>query len=860
MTKLRPEQVKAELAKRVLARRHLLHFTKATYPNYDAGWVHEDICARLTKFSQDVEAKKSPRLMLLLPPRHGKSELASIRLPAFHIGKNPDHGVINVGYNMDLPMIFSRKVRDIFRDPSYKAMFPDAVLNPDSQATEAWQTTQGGGFICAGVGGGITGKGCFFLESPVDTPDGMRPIADLRPGDVVYGYDHRARKVIATKVLAVSAARHERGTKYYAGVRCTSDHPLYVPGAGYIAAEEIVARELPVLRRSDAEGVGEMRRVPAEAVQPGGSYSLPVLSGEESVPRQCLPPVFHYTRHGVAPATDVRALSGRIYAPCGRAGETRTPWGRKLHVLRSSLLQGLAERTRWSAAWLLRMVFRSADKARPEKILFENVLRRDADRTGGAGSVYENVAEGENRHVIEGRAHMCPDWGAQIAGSTPHRPQPGEQRSGESHIFIEEGARVLSFSGERSARDITHLVERDGYETVYDIQTATGNLFVGGILAHNCHILIIDDPIKNQEEADSISVRDKLWDWYQSTAYTRLAPGGGVLCIETWWNDDDLAGRLQNIARTDPDADQFQVVKYPALSTEWEYKVFPSWDIIRSERELTEAEVKERASGPVDKVELLRPIDTALHEERYPTAAIKRIRSNLQPRIWSALYQQNPVPDEGLYFPKENFKYVPILPALENCRLVTAWDFAIGVKQQNDWTVGATLAQFPGDKVFIVDVHRMKGDTFEIVEAMIETAQRWKRSTTGVDYTIAVEDGQIWRSIEPVFKKAMTSHRAFVPYETCKPFTDKLVRARPLQALMQQGVVYWPETAPWTTQAVGEMLRFPGGAHDDVVDAMAWAARVITARPAPRIPEPKKPPSWKDQFRRATGGKSYMTS
>ena len=152
-----------ELARRTLARRSLLHFTSQTLPGYQPGWVHHDIAARLQRFSQEVTEKKSPRLMLLVPPRHGKSELASIRLPAWHIGHNPEHGVINAGYNLDLPMIFSRKVRGLLRDPQYQAMFPDARLDPETQATEAWMTDKGGGFIAAGVGGGLTGKGANIL-------------------------------------------------------------------------------------------------------------------------------------------------------------------------------------------------------------------------------------------------------------------------------------------------------------------------------------------------------------------------------------------------------------------------------------------------------------------------------------------------------------------------------------------------------------------------------------------------------------------------------------------------------------------------------------------------------------------------
>ena len=152
-----------ELASRVLARRNLIHFIKRLYPSYKAGWVHEDIARRLEKFSAAVTEEKSPRLMLLMPPRHGKSDLASIRFPALHLGHHPEHEVINCGYNLDLPMKFSRKVREIARDPSFVALFPACSLDAQSQSAEAWNTTLGGGFTAAGVGGGITGKGAHIL-------------------------------------------------------------------------------------------------------------------------------------------------------------------------------------------------------------------------------------------------------------------------------------------------------------------------------------------------------------------------------------------------------------------------------------------------------------------------------------------------------------------------------------------------------------------------------------------------------------------------------------------------------------------------------------------------------------------------
>jgi len=295
----------------------------------------------------------------------------------------------------------------------------------------------------------------------------------------------------------------------------------------------------------------------------------------------------------------------------------------------------------------------------------------------------------------------------------------------------------------------------------------------GGITGKGAHLLIIDDPIKNQEEADSALVRDKLWDWYQSTAYTRLAPGGGVLVIQTCWSDDDLAGRLQQAMRKGAEFDQFEIVKYPAISEQWEYRDDSNPDvpgpIIRSPTAL-DLSLPDNAG-----LTLLRPIDFCLHEARYSTEALKRVRANMQPRIWSALYQQNPVPDEGLYFRKEFFRFAD-QPALDNVRIFTAWDFAIGTKQVNDWTVGTTMALTPDDDLFVLDVHRMKGDALEIVEAMLNVAGRFGADPT-VGYTLGVENGQIWLTLKPFLDRRMRERRLFLPIEVMKPLTDKELAA-----------------------------------------------------------------------------------
>lgn len=518
-----------QFAHRELVRRRMVAFASDFIPRYNPGWVHHDICQRLEKFSQAVVEGRSPRLMLLVPPRHGKSALASIAFPAWHLGKNPTHEIINVGYSLDLPMKFSRQVREIVRETPYQALFPEMRLNAESQSVEEWMTTKGGGYKAAGVGGGITGKGA--------------------------------------------------------------------------------------------------------------------------------------------------------------------------------------------------------------------------------------------------------------------------------------------------------------------------------------HILIIDDPIKNQEEADNIDTRDKLEEWYQSTAYTRLAPGGGVLFIETWWHDDDLAGRFQRRMTEDPMADQFEIVRYPALAEKFEYRHRGTFVIERSETLMPE----KRAGD----WELLRSPGEPLHEARYPAHALERIRANLHTRIWSALYQQNPVPDEGAFFRKEYLRALPEGEYPRGTRFYCGWDFAIGEKRQNDWTVGAVVAHLPNDTLWLADLRRFKGDAHDIMMNIIELAQLWM-NRPGCSFKIGFEDGQIFKSIEPTLLVEMRARKVFPPYTLLKPLTDKLARANPLQGRMQHGRFFLPEGKPWFNDVVHELLRFPAGAHDDIVDAMAWATRMAVSTPMEvSSVQPKKMKSWKDKLgmlARIGSGGSHMSA
>lgn len=161
-----------ELRTRQAARRNLLDFTRYTYPGYQASYHHRLICDAL----EAVEAGRPwraeqpcTRLMVFMPPRHGKSELASRRFPPFCLGRDPDREIISASYGSSLATDFGREVRNIIAGPEFRTLFPSVHLAPDSSAKDRWHTNGRGGYVAAGVSTSITGRGAniFNIDDPV---------------------------------------------------------------------------------------------------------------------------------------------------------------------------------------------------------------------------------------------------------------------------------------------------------------------------------------------------------------------------------------------------------------------------------------------------------------------------------------------------------------------------------------------------------------------------------------------------------------------------------------------------------------------------------------------------------------------
>ncbi len=364
---------------------------------------------------------------------------------------------------------------------------------------------------------------------------------------------------------------------------------------------------------------------------------------------------------------------------------------------------------------------------------------------------------------------------------------------------------------------------------------------VGGpITGRGAHILLIDDPVKNREEAESTTIREAAKSWYSSTAYTRLAPGGGVLIIQTRWHDDDLSGwllsemreaekEMQETGEWPEDADRWRVVDFPAIATHDE---------------------KYRHAGE------------ALHPDRYPLPALRKIKRTLAPRDWAALFQQNPQVEEGAYFQKKYFRYYKNAPQWLD--IYAAGDLAISKKDHADWSVFYVVGKDQDGNVYFLDEYRGRWDSAEIIDIIFKIHRDWKPRGFGL------EKGQISLTLDAFLAHRKREEELFeLHIEELPPGKqDKELRARTIQGLMSLGQVLWPEGALWVDDAINELLRFPTGVKDDRVDAAAWIGKMVASKVYVGAGRPKKErrtKSWKKKLagyvgKSATGTKPHMSA
>jgi len=325
--------------------------------------------------------------------------------------------------------------------------------------------------------------------------------------------------------------------------------------------------------------------------------------------------------------------------------------------------------------------------------------------------------------------------------------------------------------------------------------TDKGGMYVAAgvgtaITGRGANILLIDDPFKDRQEADSEVTRQRVWDWYTSTAYTRLMPGGAIVVINTRWHDDDLSGRL--LSEQEDGGDKWELLSLPAINKDG----IPLW------------------------------------QEWYPLERLEQIRAVLPARDWNALYQQNPIPDEGDYFKAGWFGEYEELPP--NLKYYGASDYAV-TDQGGDFTEHGIIGVDGGGNMYVADWWRGQTTSDIWIEKKCDLIQKY------APFCWFGESGPIRRAVEPFMLRRMQEREAYCRIEWLASVSDKPTRARPIQALASMGKLYFPKNSIWKNDLMIQLLRFPAGKLDDGVDVLSLFGRGMEFIKSPKQKKNDKP-------------------
>ena len=330
----------------------------------------------------------------------------------------------------------------------------------------------------------------------------------------------------------------------------------------------------------------------------------------------------------------------------------------------------------------------------------------------------------------------------------------------------------------------------------------------GPITGKGADVLIIDDPVKNDTESNSITFRNNIWDWFNATAYTRLEPNGVIIIVMTRWNEDDLCGRIfkyhNTISINDysindkiPD-DTWIVVNLPAIAIED--------DIIG------------------------RKADDVLWQNRFPKSKILEIKQTLGSYWFSALYQQSPNPIGGGIFKRKYFQYFRVsndfyylnefadnqkIVSKIDCKIYAVMDLASTLKETSDFTVIIVFALSPDSDVLILEVIRERFEGADHLNLLFQIDNKWNPISIGIE-NVQYQSSLIQNALRKGLKII-----------ELKPDKEKVMRALPMQAWLEAGKVFFKIDAPWLDIFEEELLLFPKASHDDQVDAFAYIDRLI---------------------------------
>lgn len=434
--------------------------------------------------------------------------------------------------------------------------------------------------------------------------------------------------------------------------------------------------------------------------------------------------------------------------------------------------------------------------------------------------IIEKVDRGEYKRVAlsvgpqlgksEITSRQGPAW---LMGRDPHR---NIMVGGYNQDFVNSnfGEPVRNALRSRLHSQVFSGFELKTYAVDHQVTVQGGQLNFIGVggsgTGKPADVFIVDDPIRNDDDAQSAAYRERLWKWFNAVVFSRGHDGTAVIVVHTRWHQDDLIGRL-----CDPDHPE-RNGKYAGIADDWVYINLPA--VVKDpklaeslgltlEVPADEKVVQQFGSVPMSSIWPGRKSLPLLAEARRQDA-----------RIFGALYMGEPTPEDGETFKIQDMVEYDVGDLPKKLQFYGASDHAVSTKQMADKTVLGCVGVDESDDIWVMpDIKWDRIETDVTVEEMILQMQRHEPNLWWMESEL------ISKSFGPFLRKRMREDRVYTYLKPVTPSKDKLTRARAIQGRMQMRKVHFPRFATWWPDAKAQMLKFPFGTHDDFVD---WLSHI----------------------------------
>lgn len=768
----------------------------------------------------DVAEGRCDRLIISMPPQEGKSSRVTTVGALWFLLRKRHWRIAIASYSEGLAVTFGRLIRNYIADHQGRDGTLDLGVRiaADNGAVTDWTLAGNrGGIRSVGIGTGLTGRpvDCVSGDTYIDCEHGRIAAAEAFERGItrILAYDHTtgrtvwrdveaARRIPGRRVITVVTASGRR-------ITCTPDHRVYT-GRGYVPAGS--------LRRGDSlvailATTGMPVREPLDGAEDGRAQGDPARTEPLLQPvvrqRWCgrdEPVAVLPVRSADPEESGVNVLVGMPFGDAGRAtsragmSSMRRPVSAEV-ITNDILLEGLRK------CGSLVQDDRPGQLALQDGRVLCSLVPINAPTGSPAG---QRALRGLRRPTCTDLRAERQDRDALGAGDTSHRRGRSEQSAGEPHYTLPHLPRDTPQVVDDA---VAVVLDRGDLEIdVYDFQVAgTRNFFGDGVLVHNC--LIIDDPIKDREQADSETYRERAKNWWRTVGSTRLAPGAPVILILTRWHHDDLAGYLLG----QPDKDRWRVINIPAQA--------------EHRPDAGESDILGREPGEY--------MDSARIDERTGLARSsqqwEQTKIQVGPETWAALYQGSPTATTGNILPRDKWRqydtplwiedadgrrFIPGLQA-EDAEMIQSWDFTFKDTAASDYVVGQVWLR-RGIDAYLLDQVRARMDFTASCQAMLTLSARWPQAIAKL-----VED----KANGPAILNALRSQvGGLIPVE---PEGSKVARARAISPLQQAGNLWLPSPmlAPWVGDFIEEAAQFPHGKNDDQVDGASQAVHRLLLVP-----------------------------